>query len=65
MILGITATALTFVALMLSVVAYYLYDRRGEQALLTFARTAFYSAGVLIIFQVVLLMYGILTHHFE
>ena len=65
MILGITATALTFVALMLSVVAYYLYDRRGEQALLTFARTAFYSAGVLVIFQVVLLLYGILTHHFE
>ena len=65
MILGITATALTFIALMLSVVAYFLYDRRGEQPLLSFARTAFFSAGVLIVFQVVLLMYGILTHHFE
>ncbi len=65
MIIGITAAALTFVALLLSVVAYYLYDRQKEEGLLTFARTAFYSAGVLIVFQVVLLLYGILTHHFE
>ncbi|WP_457566041.1 heme lyase CcmF/NrfE family subunit [Caldithrix abyssi] len=65
MITGIMATVLTFVALMLSVVAYYLYDRRREESLLTFARTAFYAAGVLIVFQTVLLLYGILAHHFE
>ncbi len=65
MIIGITATALTFIALMLSIVAYYLYDRRREAFLLTFARVAFYTASILIFFQAVLLMYGILTHHFE
>ncbi len=65
MILGITATALTFIALLLSVVAYYMYDRRGEHALLIFARSAFYTAGILIVLQAILLMYGILTHHFE
>ncbi|RLD14102.1 cytochrome C assembly protein, partial [candidate division KSB1 bacterium] len=65
MITGITATALTFVALLLSISAYYLYDRRQDKALLTFARISFYTASVLIFFQAILLMYGILTHHFE
>ncbi|NOX88241.1 MAG: cytochrome c biogenesis protein CcsA [Calditrichaeota bacterium] len=65
MIIGITATALTFVALLLSVVAYYLYDRQKEKPLLKFARLSFYIAGALIVFQAVLLLYGILTHHFE
>ncbi len=65
MIIGISATALTFVALILSIAAYYLYDRRQDKSLLTFARIAFYTASVLILFQAVLLMYGILTHHFE
>ncbi len=65
MILGITATALTFIALMLSVVAYFLFDRKQDEFYLRFARIAFYTAGGLIVFQVVMLMYGILTHHFE
>ncbi len=65
MIIGITATALTFVALMLSIGAYIIYDRREDEALLTFARISFYTAGALIFFQAVLLMYGILAHHFE
>ncbi len=65
MILGITATALTFIALMLSVVAYFLFDRKQDEFYLRFARLAFFTAGGLIVFQVVMLMYGILTHHFE
>ncbi len=65
MIIGVTATALTFIALIISIVAYYLYYRRGEESILNIARTSFYTSVVLIVFQAVLLMWGILTHQFE
>ncbi len=63
--IGIIATPLTFIALILSVTAYYLYYRRNEESTLSLARMSFYTATVLILFQAALLMWGILTHHFE
>ncbi len=65
MIAGILMTSLTFVALFISVVAYFLHHRRGEEALLRLGRLAFYTSVVLIFAQAILLMWGILTHHFE
>ncbi len=65
MIVGITSTALAFVATILSIVAYYLYHVKKDEQLLTMGRLSFYTAGVLIVFQVVLLLTGILTHRFE
>ncbi len=66
MIIGIAATSLTFVAMVISLAAYYLYYRReDEQVLLNIARMSFYVATVLIFFQAALLMYGILNHKFE
>lgn len=65
MILGVTATSLTFVALLVSTISYFLYHLRREENLLQLARIGFYTASVLIVFQSILLMYGILTHHFE
>jgi len=66
MILGIAATSLTFVAMVISMAAYYLYYRRAEEKiLLQIARMSFYIATVLIFFQAALLMYGLLAHKFE
>lgn len=66
MIIGVTATALTFVSLILSVTAYYLYYNRPEEShLKVIARTGFYVATVLIFFQAALLLWGILSHKFE
>ncbi len=65
MIIGITATAITLVALTLSIAAYFLYYLRQEPDMLRIGRIGFYTASVLIVFQSVLLMWGILTHHFE
>ncbi len=65
MIFGIALTSLTFVALILSITAYYLYYLRKEDSMLKIARWGFYSAVILIFAQAALLMYGILTHHYE
>ncbi len=65
MIIGITATALTLVALILSIAAYLLYYFRQETDMLRIGRIGFYTASLLIAFQSVLLMWGILNHHFE
>lgn len=65
MIIGVAATSITFVALLISVVAYIVYYMRQEKSMLTIARLAFYSASILIVFQSVLLMWGILTHQFQ
>ena len=65
MIIGITATALTFIALMVSTAAYYIYHLRREETVFKTARYGFYFAAVLIVIQSVMLMWGILTHHFE
>jgi len=65
MIVGVAATSLTFVALLISVMAYFVHYMRKEQTMLTIARLAFYTASILIAFQSALLMWGILTHHFE
>ncbi len=65
MIIGVTATAMTFVALLMSAAAYFIYYLREEESILKVARIGFYTATALIVFQSVLLMWGILTHHFE
>jgi cytochrome c-type biogenesis protein CcmF len=65
MIAGITATALTFISLILSIVAYYLYYNRKEESLLRIGRMGFYTATGLIFLQGGMLLWGILTHHFE
>ena len=65
MIIGVTATATTFVALLISAAAYFLYYLRKEESILKVARIGFYTASLLITFQTVLLMWGIMTHQFE
>jgi len=65
MIIGVAATSLTLVALSLSAVAYLLYYYRQEDFMLRIARMGFYLSTLLIAFQAALLMWGILTHHFE
>ena len=65
MILGITATATSFATLFISSVAYFMYYLRQEESMLKVARIGFYTASLLIVFQSVLLMWGILTHQFQ
>ncbi len=65
MIIGIAATALTFTALIISIVSYFLYYQRKNEDLLKLARLSFYTSAVLIVLQSALLMWGILNHHFE
>ncbi len=65
MIFGVAATAITFIALVLSITAYYLNYKYTEKSLLSLARNSFYLSVILIFFQSVLLMWGILNHRFE
>ncbi len=65
MIIGLAATALTFTALIISIVSYFLYYQRKSEDLLTLARFSFYTSSLLIVLQSAMLMWGILTHHFE
>lgn len=65
MIFGVAATAITFVALVLSITAYYLHYKYTEKSLLSLARNSFYLSVILIFFQSILLMWGILNHRFE
>jgi cytochrome c-type biogenesis protein CcmF len=65
MILGITLTSVTFVILLVSIASYYLYYLREEEMMLKIARNGFYIASALILVQGIILMYGIITHHFE
>ncbi|HED09208.1 MAG TPA: hypothetical protein ENJ10_00830 [Caldithrix abyssi] len=65
MIFGIALTALTFVVLLVSTVAYYLYYLRGEESQRTIARNSFYVSAVLILVQSVILMWGIVNHYYE
>lgn len=65
MILGISATTVTFVLLVVNITAYFLYHQRKEESMLTLARITFYAGAGLIFLQAALLMYGILTHQFQ
>ncbi len=65
MIFGTTLTALTFVALILSITAYYLYHLRKEDQMLKMARIGFYSSVALIVAQSALLMWGILNQQYD
>ena len=65
MIFGVAATAITFIALILSVTSYYLHYRYSDESLLSFARHSFYVSVILIFFQSAILMWGILNHRFE
>ncbi|MEJ2053788.1 MAG: cytochrome c biogenesis protein CcsA, partial [Calditrichaceae bacterium] len=65
MIIGVTATAITFIALVLSITSYYLHYKYSEESLLSLARISFYVSVGLIFFQAILLMWGIINHHFE
>jgi cytochrome c-type biogenesis protein CcmF len=65
MIYGIIATSLTFILLIISIVSYYLFHLRQEELILKIARNAFYASCGMILLQSIMLMYGILNHHFE
>ena len=65
MIFGIALTSLTFILLVLSIAAYYLYHLRHEELMIKIARNGFYTACGLILVQAIMLMYGILNHYFE
>ena len=65
MIFGVAATAITFIALILSITSYYLHYRYSDESLLSLARNSFYASVILILFQSALLMWGILNHRFE
>ena len=65
MIYGIIATSLTFILLIVSIVSYYLFHLRQEEHILKIARNAFYASCGMILLQSIMLMYGILNHHFE
>jgi cytochrome c-type biogenesis protein CcmF len=65
MIFGVAATAITFIASILSITAYYLNYKYSEKSLLSLARNSFYLSVILIFFQSALLMWGILNHRFE
>ncbi|RMH62128.1 MAG: heme lyase CcmF/NrfE family subunit [Calditrichaeota bacterium] len=65
MFFGIALTSLTFVLLLVSMAAYYLYHLRHEEQIYKIARQGFYAATALIAVQAVMLMWGILTHHYE
>lgn len=65
MIFGVLLTSVTFVFLVISIVAYYLYHLKNEEQVLKLARSSFYAASGLILFQSAMLMYGILNHYFE
>ena len=65
MIIGITATALTFICLIIAIVSYYINYRYHTEESLHLARYAFYFAAGLIFFQSALLMWGLHTHQFQ
>ncbi len=65
MILGKTATALTFISLIISIAGYYLSYRNNDEKLYKVGRTGFLFASGLIAFQAVLLMWGLQTHQFQ
>ena len=65
MIFGVAATAITFVALVLSITSYYLHYKYSDESLLSLARNSFYASVILIFFQSALLMWGLLYHRFE
>lgn len=65
MIFGVIATAITFIALILSITSYYLHYRYADESLLSLARNSFYVSVILIFFQSAMLMWGILNHRFE
>ena len=65
MIIGTTASALTFIALIISMSSYFLYYRDNDKSLLNLARLSFYASVFFILMQSVLLMWGILNHRFD
>jgi cytochrome c-type biogenesis protein CcmF len=65
MIIGTWSTALSFIALLISTSAYFLYYKRKEKEILNIAHTTFYIGSALIFFQAALLMWALLTHQFE
>ncbi len=65
MIFGITLTAFTFIFLVTSIVAYYLFYLRKEDYIKKIARISFYSASALILLQSIILMYGIQNHYYD
>ena len=65
MIPGVTATALTFVSLIVCIVSYFVSYFNKNIEYQHFARQAFYFASALIFIQAVLLMWGIVTHQFQ
>ena len=65
MILGVTATSLTFIFLIVNIAAYYQYYKTKEEVVFKIARYTFYASSVLILFQATLLMWGLLSHQYQ
>ena len=65
MIIGIAATSLTFIFLVISIAAYYQYYKTHEETANKIARYSFYISSGLIILQGILLMWGLLSHQYQ
>ena len=65
MIIGIAATSLTFIFLVISIAAYYQYYKTHEETANKIARYSFYASSGLIILQGILLMWGLLSHQYQ
>ena len=63
--IGVATTSLIFIALLVSAAAYLLYYLRKEEDILKMARWSFYFSAFLILFQALLLMWGLLSHRFQ
>jgi len=65
MIFGVTASALTFLALIICLTSYYIYYKNNLQPYLLLGRITFTFASSLIFILSVLLMWGLHTHQFQ
>jgi cytochrome c-type biogenesis protein CcmF len=65
MIFGITASSLTFIAYIICLAGYYIYNKNKQENFLLLSRVAFYFATLLIFSSAAVLMWGIHTHQFQ
>lgn len=65
MILGITASSLTFLAYIVCLASYYIYSKNNHSNFLYLGRYTFILASVLIFLQAAFLMWAIQTHQFQ
>ena len=65
MIVGFTTISIAFIAAVVAVIAYVFYHRDRTPEMLQLANRSFYLMSIGILGAVALLMYFIMTHHFE